>query len=217
MNRIELLASLCSNSKCVCDIGCDHAYALTYAILNFGVKRGIACDIAEGPLLNAKNTIRNYHLEDRIATILSNGFDNVNADSFDTAIIAGMGGILICEILGRAISKLKNKKLIIEANSDTYRIRELLIGNGFIIEDEFAIYDNNKYYEIVVFVSGNYNYSNLDVLYGPILRRNRPEAFIRYYTNKIRLLKDIISKINNEEEKKKKIEFLEEISFLLKE
>ncbi len=217
MNRIELLASLCNGSKTVCDIGCDHGYVLVSALLNYNVEKGIACDIAEGPLLNAKNNIINYNLENKISTVLSDGFDKVDMDSFDTAIIAGMGGILICEILSKAINELKGKKLIIEANSDTYKIRELLTDNGFIIESEYAIFDNNKYYEIIVFKNGIKMYSNLDILYGPILRKQKPEAFIKYYKNKKNLLLSIIPKIGNVSEKKKKIELLQEVSNLLKE
>lgn len=217
MNRIELLASLCSGSKTVCDIGCDHGYVLISALLNYNVEKGIACDIALGPLLNAKNNIINNNLENRITTILSNGFDKVDMNSFDTAIIAGMGGILICEILSKVLNELKDKKIIIEANSDTYKIRELLTNNGFIIENEYAIFDNNKYYEIIVFKNGIDKYSDLDILYGPILRKQKPEAFIKYYNNKKNLLVDIISKITNISEKQKKIELLEEIDNLLKE
>lgn len=217
MNRIELLASLCSGSKTLCDIGCDHGYVLVSALLNYNVEKGIACDIALGPLLNAQNNIKNYNLENRITTVLSNGFDNVNMNSFDTAIIAGMGGILICEILSKALNELKDKKLVIEANSDTYKIRELLTNNGFIIENEYAIFDNNKYYEIIVFISGYNKYTNLDILYGPILRKQKPDAFIKYYTNKKKLLLDVIPKINKTSEKNKKIELLEEIDNLLKE
>ncbi|MDE7385308.1 MAG: class I SAM-dependent methyltransferase, partial [Anaeroplasmataceae bacterium] len=130
MDRIKRIASLCKGSKVVCDIGCDHAYALVYAIKEYGVEQGIAADIAEGPLSNARKTIEEYHLEKQIKTILSDGFDAINSDSFDTAILAGMGGILICDILKRALPKLRNKKLILEANSDIYRIRDLLIHNG---------------------------------------------------------------------------------------
>ena len=215
MDRIKKIASLCQGSKVVCDIGCDHAYALVYAIQKYGVEQGIAADIAEGPLMNAKKTIEEFHLDKQIKTILSDGFDAIEKDSFDTAILAGMGGILICDILKSALPILKNKKLIIEANSDTYRIRSLLFLNGFTLVTEDALYDHGKYYEILVFEEGNLSYDQLDIIYGPYLRRIKPEAFIKYYQKKIELLSSIIPQIQDEKEKEEKQSLYKEIQSVL--
>lgn len=217
MDRIRKIASLCQKSKVVCDIGCDHAYALVYAIKDYGVAQGIAADIASGPLLNASKTIKEYHLEEKIKTILSDGFDAISSSSFDTAILSGMGGILICDILKRGISKLKGKKLIIEANSDTYCIRDFLVHNGFFILSEDALYDHGKYYEISVFKEGNAFYTDLDIKYGPYLRKNKPEAFLSYYQKKKELYQSILPQIKEEEEKKAKLELIMEIECILKE
>ncbi len=215
MDRIKRIASLCKRSKVVCDIGCDHAYALVHAIREYGVEQGIAADIALGPLSNAKKTIEEYHLEKQIKTILSDGFDAINSDSFDTAILAGMGGILICDILKRALPKLRNKKLILEANSDTYRIRDLLIHNGYFISFEDAIYDHGKYYEIVLFEQGTSDYDALDILYGPHLRRTKPEAFIKYYQRKLEFLSSILPQIQSKKERTEKLSLIEEIKTIV--
>ena len=98
MDRIERIASLCKGSVCVCDVGCDHAYVLTKAIKQYGVERGIASDIALGPLENARKNIKESGIIDNVEIVLSNGFQNINS-SFDTAIIAGMGGALVVDIL----------------------------------------------------------------------------------------------------------------------
>lgn len=215
MDRIKRIASFCKGSKVVCDIGCDHAYALAYAIQEYGVQKGIAADIAEGPLLNAKKTIKEFHLEKQIKTILSDGFDAIERDAFDTAILAGMGGSLMCEILKRALPKLKDKKLILEANSDTYRIRSLLSTNGFSIVTEDALYDHGKYYEILVFEKGNSKYDQLDITYGPFLRRTKPEAYIKYYQKKLELLSSILPQIQEEKEKEAKLGLFKEIQNIL--
>ena len=39
MNRLDLIASYTKGSKVVCDIGCDHAYALIDAITKYGVEK----------------------------------------------------------------------------------------------------------------------------------------------------------------------------------
>ena len=214
MDRIKKIASLTKGSKVVCDIGCDHAYALVYAIKEYGVEKGIAADISLGPLLNAKKTIEEYHLDKQIQTILSDGFDAIQED-FDTAIISGMGGILMCDILNRALPKLKGKRLILEANSDTYRIRTLLSSSGFYIVEEAALYDHEKYYEILVFEQGISNYDSLDILYGPHLRRVKPQAFVKYYQKKLDLLSSILLQIKDEKEKEEKLRLFKEIHFVL--
>ena len=108
MNRLDLIASYTKGSKVVCDIGCDHAYALVKAINDYGVEKGIAADINEGPLNNAIKSIKSNNLENHVKAILSNGFDSI-LDDFDTAIISGMGGILIKEILTKGLFKIKKQ------------------------------------------------------------------------------------------------------------
>ena len=62
MNRLDLIASYTKGSKIVCDIGCDHAYALIDAINKYGVEKGIPADINEGPLNNAIKTINWFYI-----------------------------------------------------------------------------------------------------------------------------------------------------------
>ena len=214
MNRIELLASLAKNVNVLCDVGCDHAYSLAMAIKKYNVSFGIASDIAEGPLLNAKKTISLNHLEDKTKIVLSNGFENIT-DNFDAAIISGMGGILICEILSKSLEKIKNKKLIIEANCDAYLVRKFLTSNNYIIIYEESMFDQGKYYEVMVFETGQKIYDNYDILYGPILRKKRNEAFTKYYESKMKLLEEVILKITNSTKKDEKINLYNEIKFIL--
>lgn len=215
MDRLKKIASYTEGSQIVCDIGCDHAYALVYSIQDYGVQQGIAADIAIGPLNNARKTIAEFHLENQIKTILSDGFTAIN-EPFDTAILAGMGGILICDILSQSIQKLKSKRLIIEANSDSYRVRNYLFSQGFIIIEEDAFYDHNQYYEVMVFEEGTVKYTSKDIAYGPILMKHKPEAFLEYYRKKRNLLESVLSQIENEEEKKKKEKQIDEIDQILK-
>ena len=196
MTRLDLIASYTKGSKVVCDIGCDHAYALIDSIKKYGVQKGIAADINEGPLNNAIKSIKSNNLENNIKAILSNGFDSI-LDDFDTAIISGMGGKLICEILSKGLDKIKGKKLILEANSDMEDVRRFLVNNGFKIINEEALYDQNKYYEILVAEDGKSSYDEFDILYGPLLRVNKNEAFIKHYNEQIKLLEEVLPKIND--------------------
>ena len=214
MNRIDLIASLCKSSEVICDIGCDHAQVIVKAIKNYGVKFGYACDIAVGPLKQASINICNHNLQDKVKTVLSNGFESVDFE-FDTAILAGMGGILITNILSLGLDKIKSKKLIIEANSDVALVREFLYKNNFYITQEFAIYDANKYYEIIVAEYGTSQYDEYDIMFGPLLRRNKPDAFIKNYEALVDHYSNIISKITNPIVKEEKVKYFEAIVDIL--
>lgn len=215
MNRIECIAYMAKDSTYLCDIGCDHAYALVEAIKKYNVLGGIAADIADGPLQNALKTITQNHLEHQIQLIKSNGFDLIPDDAFDTAILAGMGGILITSILRNGIQKIQNKALIIEANCDMWRVREFLFLHHFKIVKEEALYDMGKYYEILLAIPQESQYDSYDVVYGPILRKTCPPAFKTYHENKINLLKSVIDNIADEHQKEAKKELLKEIQWIM--
>lgn len=215
MERITLLASLCEGSECVCDVGCDHAYVLTKALLDFNCKRGIASDINVGPLSAAKENIKAKGLEDRIDIVLSDGFKEINIP-FDTAVVAGMGGNLIKDILSESLSKIKGKKLILEANNDQPVVRKFLMDNGFMISDEFAINENGKYYEIIVALPGNISYTETELKFGPVLLKKKPEAFISFYNRKIGLLMTVINSTMDQFKKMQKQKEINDIMAAIK-
>ncbi len=214
MNRIELLASLAQGSNCLCDIGCDHAYVLIEAIKKYNVKKGLACDVADGPLQMAKKSIIENHLLDNISIIKSNGFIDVN-EEFDCAIIAGMGGSLISEILEHANDKIKNKRLILQPNNDRDKVREKVSNLGFKIIEEYAIIDQNKYYEIIVCENGFSCYDDLDLKYGPLLRKNKSNDYINHYNKQYNQVKSILPNVNNGPKKEELFAQLRELQMIL--
>lgn len=192
MDRIDVLASLCKGEEVICDVGCDHAYVLVKALTEYGCQKGIAADINAGPLATAKENIKAKGLEDRVEFVLSDGFKNI-ISPFDVAVIAGMGGNRIKSILEASPVRIKGRKLILEANNDQPIVREFLMNHGFKITDEFAIADNDKYYEIIVAEEGHAYYNAQELRFGPILLKKKPEAFISYYNRKIGLLMTVIN------------------------
>ena len=214
MQRIELLASLAKGSNSLLDLGCDHAYVLTLAINKYNVKSGIASDISDGPLKMAKENIVKSGLEDKITLIKSDGFENINLD-FDTCIIAGMGGILIKDILDKGLNKIKNSKLILEPNKDSKEVRLFLCKNNFSIIDEYAIYDSNKYYEIIIAKYGHQELTDFEINYGPVLLKKKPLEFIKFYKEKYNFINNIISNIKDEFEKNEKLKLLNDYKIII--
>ena len=100
--RLQTAADMVRIGSRVADIGTDHAYLPASLILSGKIPSAVAADLRKGPLENAEETVRNNHIEDRVQLRLSDGLKCVSPDEADDIVIAGMGGILISEILTAA-------------------------------------------------------------------------------------------------------------------
>ncbi|MBO4898459.1 MAG: SAM-dependent methyltransferase [Clostridia bacterium] len=149
--RLYALASGIGRGASLADIGTDHAYLPIYLAQNGIIKSAVAADINRGPLLRAEENIRDFGLQEKIKTVLSNGFLSVDENSFDTGVVAGMGGLLISEILKRAP---RGKRYILQPMKSSPDLHEFLFLNGFRIENETLAKEGNKFYNIISVCDG---------------------------------------------------------------
>lgn len=205
MNRIDYITSLATGYNSLADVGCDHAFISIKALKNYGVKKAYALDINDGPLENARMNVKSNGLEDNIEIIKSDGLTNLN-DVVECIIIAGMGGVLISKIINDSLEKVNHsKRLILSPNNEEAILREYLSNNGFKISDEHIIQDAGHYYEIIEAIPlENEKISNIDILFGPILRKKKDDLFIKKYSKKLDVLESSLAKCN--ESSKKEIE-----------
>lgn len=148
-NRLKSVANMVAFKTCV-DVGTDHGYVPIYLCLNNICDYVIAMDINRGPLSICFDNIQKYRLSDRIYTRLCDGLSDYDAGEAETAVISGMGGILIEKILSRDIELTKSfKQLVLSPQGDEKIVRKFLKENGFIIEKEDMIFDEGKYYLII--------------------------------------------------------------------
>lgn len=161
-DRLQTIVDLVPKSSKVIDIGTDHAYVPIYLYLNNITEYITATDISSNVLKSTYNNLKKYNLEDKIKLIQSNGFKNIT-DTYDLAIIAGMGTHTIIDILR---NKNLPKTLIISSNNDHHILREYLNSINYKLKKEIAILDNNKYYLIMYYVYGKENLSKEEILFG---------------------------------------------------
>ena len=153
MGRIKLdqrllsVASLVRKNSVVADVGTDHAYVVAYLIENGIIEKAIASDINKGPLENARQTLIDCEITDKVTLILSDGLQNVPENSAEDIVIAGMGGILVSEILEKA-PWVKDEKVRIIAQPMTHAetLRKWLCENSFEIKSEVASTDGKRIY-----------------------------------------------------------------------
>lgn len=150
--RLKMAAEEVRPGKRIADIGTDHAYLPAFLIENNICPSAIAADIGKGPLENARKvTSTSKDLSDRIELRLSDGLKEIKEDEVDDIVIAGMGGILIAEILTAAPwVKDENKRLILQPMSHAEDVRKYLCENGFEIIKEKACTDGRHNYIIIV-------------------------------------------------------------------
>lgn len=180
----------------IADIGCDHAYLAIYAVKNNYVKKAICYDINEGPIIQAKKNINKNNLSKFITATVADGISILDG-LVDVVSICGMGGELIYDIIYKDVLKLKNvKRLILEPNVDVFMVRKLC-ELGFKIVNEEMIEDKGHIYEIIILERGSSNLDELDIKYGPILRRQKNELFINKYQKKLDNLNKNIKNIKD--------------------
>jgi tRNA (adenine22-N1)-methyltransferase len=158
LNRIEAIYSFISETDKVVDVGCDQAkLALLLAKRN---QPSIASDVSENVIKRAKNDIKSDLIDLRV----SNGLENIQEGEADTLVLAGMGTHTILEILNN--TKLKCKKIITISNNYHDILRTKMNDLNYKVDSELIIKENNKYYNLILFIPGNREYSDYEINYG---------------------------------------------------
>jgi len=197
-NRLKTIGDFVIDNSKVVDVGCDHGLLSIYVYQNKKNVSIIATDVNASPLNEAKNNIKNYKLENKIETRISDGLKNIEKKEFDTIVIAGMGGNTIVDILSDDLDKTcSSKRIIIQANNNINRVRKYLVNNNFKIEDEKIVKENDIISIIVLFAKNekNIKYSKDEILFGPILIKENSELFNELLSNDLKKYNIILSKI----------------------
>ncbi len=134
----------------VCDVGCDHGYVPIYLAERRVCPRIIAMDVREGPLMQAREHIRAFALEEYIETRRSDGVSALGYKEADYLILAGMGGRLAVRILADGREKVARMKgLILQPQSDLVLVRTYLRQQGYEIVQENMVHEDGKFYTVM--------------------------------------------------------------------
>lgn len=205
--RLKTVADLVSPCSKVADVGTDHGYVPIYLISKNICDFAYAMDVNEGPLTIAKSNIADAGLQDKIETLLSDGFDNFGDRSCDCVIVAGMGGDLIVDILSRA-SKYEFKELILSPHKRVDLVRTIISENRYKIVDEKMVEDAGKYYPVIKVEKGDSDYSEVELEFGPILLSNKDKTLKEYLDieyNKFSRIKSYLEREDKEVDDKLKL------------
>ena len=146
-NRMQALTDMVTPGTVITDVGCDHGFVSVYLVQRGLSPRVIAMDVRSGPLERAREHIREYGLQDRIETRLSDGLHGLKTGEANGMICAGMGGPLMEKILTEGREQAQGfAELILQPQSEIPHFRTFLMDEGYLLLDENIIYEEGKYY-----------------------------------------------------------------------
>ncbi len=170
--RLSKVVNLVEPAAFLVDIGCDHGFVSIDLVSSGKVKRALCTDINEGPLERAKTHIKEYGLEDKISTLLSDGLLSIvnNTDSLDppdydfaSACICGLGGLMGIKIIFEADMLFRKMNIFyLQLQSDLELVRLFLDKFGYEILFEDLVFEDGKYYTAMK-VKSRYDFPKTEI------------------------------------------------------
>lgn len=148
--RMQSVADMIQPCDAVGDIGCDHAFVSIYLVEQHRAKRVIASDVRRGPITIAKRNIEAMNLSDQIEIRMGDGLDTIVPGEVNAVVLAGMGGMLMIDILERGEEVVTRcDQLVLQPQSDIEKVRRYLAEKGYHLADEQMLIDAGKYYNLL--------------------------------------------------------------------
>lgn len=148
--RMQSVADMIQPCDAVGDIGCDHAFVSIYLVEQRRAKRVIASDVRRGPIAIAKRNIEAMNLSDQIEIRMGDGLDTIVPGEVNAVVLAGMGGMLMIDILERGEEVVTRcDQLVLQPQSDIEKVRRYLAEKGYHLADEQMLIDAGKYYNLL--------------------------------------------------------------------
>lgn len=213
-NRLKEIAFLVSKNSKIADIGTDHGLVPIFLSQN-NISNYIVCsDISEPSLMKNYETLKYYP---EIHLRLGNGLSVLEKDEVDEVIIAGMGGLLIIELLEAEIDIVKNlKSVILQPMQASDKLRKYLREKYKII-DEKVVFEDDRFFEIIKaeYTGKKEEVDEIFNIVPKISFERRDEVTMEFIKKRIASDREIIEKIassKSSEEKKKNL--LDEVKIL---
>ncbi len=207
--RLQAIADYVHKGAVVADIGTDHGYIPVYLVSKEISSKIIATDINVGPLENANSYINKKSFGGIIETRLGNGLECLLPNEVDTVIIAGMGGLLIAEILesSKDIAGTINN-FILQPMTASEDLRRYLINNKYKIQDEKLAKEGSKIYEIMLVSHGEDKIEkNIYYEVGKKLVENKDKHLQEFVKNKIIKTEKILNTLEDKESEEGKLRY----------
>lgn len=138
------------------DIGTDHGFLPLYLWEQGISPKVIMADVSPGSLEKARQCCRFNHPDEEFDLRLGSGLEVLSEGEVDDIVIAGMGGILMTEILDADRKKaLSFRKFVFQPRRHPGRLRHYLFRSGFRVINEKLVREGKYICEIITAVPGD--------------------------------------------------------------
>lgn len=151
--RLKIIADSVNRGESMADIGTDHGF-LPIFLLNEGIcERAIATDISEAAIAKTREYSTDALKRGNLSLRCGSGIEVLEKGEVDIVVIAGMGGVLIAQILGIDPAKtISFSRFILQPRKGTGKLRTWLAVNGFHTEDIRIMREGSHYCEIMTVI-----------------------------------------------------------------
>lgn len=207
-SRLLAIIKYVDPSDIVIDVGSDHGQLAIELARSNAAQRVLASENKRGPFKTLAAAVKHSQLTN-LNVMLTDGLNNIPTD-INTVIIAGMGGVTINEIISRKNAPITQiKKLILLPHGGAPLLRKTASELGFRLIAEEVIKDDDRFYELLVFVPGSITYTSDELLFGPINLLKQSPNFRLMWENVYEENEYILAKPLNPK-RRKEIEALQE-------
>lgn len=153
--RLQYIADEIKKGETMADIGCDHGFLPLYLLEKSKCPKVIMTDVSGGSLKKAEINCKLVKPRGMYDLRLGDGIDVLSDGEVDVVVIAGMGGLLISDILNWNLAKSRSiKRYILQPRNNPGRLRHFLACNGFSIVKEGIVREGKFLCEILTVESG---------------------------------------------------------------
>lgn len=201
--RLRTLASLCPTHGPLVDIGSDHGQLLKILFENGFNFPLYGSELSPSSFQSLKKSTEDYPFR----VYQADGLNQLPQEAI-TLVIAGMGGLLIIDILSKGTTSLTNiQSLVLGPQRDAHKLRLWLVDHGWIITNEKFVFEADQGYPLLVAQRGQMKLTPIEAIYGPMLISQRDPAFLVW----LRLEKLTLSKalsLHDNEEKQTRLDWI---------
>ena len=183
--RLSVIAKLV-NKKRVCDVGCDHGKLAEYLLENKIVDYMVVSDISQPSLNKAIELLSNKNFN--FEHICCNGLTGYIDKKIDQAVISGMGGDEIIDIITN--NPIIINSFILSPQHNIKPVKHFMLDNGYKIDYDIIISDKGKFYNIFRCVKSKdkCEYTDFNLVIGKENFTDNESAideFVKFEINKI--------------------------------
>lgn len=144
-DRLEAVFRIIPMAESIADVGTDHGYLAVELVARGKAQRVIAGDVNRGPLRSAERYITQCGLNHAISCRLGDGLTQIGVGEVKGAVICGMGGFLMRNIIAAGPERLEF--YVLQPQNGQGQLRHYMVEQGYRIVTDIVMPDMNKHYQ----------------------------------------------------------------------